>query len=305
MRVGRVRVIDATIARFGPDGVPLAILGAPKGQQTRFYVARDEQGRAQPSGNLTKQAAGYRTGKGLRGRKVYPHHLGLPPDHWDNPTEDRTAKPVEARIYQEYRRPQDSKGESRDDQNRSVEDWIAAGSVFEFELQVTNLAQVELGALLYLLTLPEGQFLRFGGGKPLGFGSVRLQLVAEGLDLADGSALAAEYKAFGEHGPAGEQIRDLGALSAPIEAFRRAAVEQFGPGASFDTISFIAAFRRACTGFEDGLPTHYPRTRPPGASGHTAPRPEGLSYEWFDRNERGEYYLSLPDLEDDPGLPLF
>ena len=41
---------------------------------------------------LLKDNAGYLEGKGLRGRKVYPHHRGLPANHWDEPTADRTRR---------------------------------------------------------------------------------------------------------------------------------------------------------------------------------------------------------------------
>lgn len=43
-------------------------------------------------------------------------------------------------------------------------------------MRFLNLSAVELGALAWLLSLPKEHFFRFGGGKPLGFGSVRLDL---------------------------------------------------------------------------------------------------------------------------------
>lgn len=72
LRVGPVRcessAADAA-ERFAKPGIPLAILSAPKPQQGRFYVAKSPNGDAQEDG-LSKQDAGYRRGKGLRGRKV-------------------------------------------------------------------------------------------------------------------------------------------------------------------------------------------------------------------------------------------
>ncbi|MDA1180650.1 MAG: RAMP superfamily CRISPR-associated protein, partial [Planctomycetota bacterium] len=60
------------VETFAHPGIPLAILAAPKPQQGRFYVAESPNGEAQQDG-LGKVEAGYSNGKGLRGRKVYPH----------------------------------------------------------------------------------------------------------------------------------------------------------------------------------------------------------------------------------------
>lgn len=68
--------VDDAIQSFPGDGVPLAILSTPKPQQGRFYVATSPKGEAQQNG-LSKIDAGYAKDKGLRGRKVYPHHAGL------------------------------------------------------------------------------------------------------------------------------------------------------------------------------------------------------------------------------------
>ncbi|MBI4468139.1 MAG: hypothetical protein HY650_02335 [Acidobacteria bacterium] len=156
LRIGPVRCTSDSaeaVERFAPPGVPLAILSAPKPQQGRFYVAQSPNGEAQKDG-LSKQAAGYALGKGLRGRKVYPHQASLPNGHWSNPTEDRTQQAQgNPAHYQEYRRPRNN-GEERDDQNRSILAWVKPGAEFSFDFHVQNLSAVELGALLWLLDLP-------------------------------------------------------------------------------------------------------------------------------------------------------
>lgn len=297
LRVGPVvcesNVNDA-IQSFPGDGVPLAILSAPKPQQGRFYVAKSPGGEAQQNG-VSKVQAGYSTGKGLRGRKIYPRHSGLPDGHWDDPMQDRTqtgqGRPAH---YQEYRRPRKNNQEQRDDQNRSMRGWVKSGAQFTFDVQVQNLSEVELGALLWLLKLPDERFFRFGGGKPLGFGSVRLTI--DNYDVRTGQGLIARYEKWcTTREPADPS-------DAAIEFFKKALCEAYPPpdGGGFEDITFITAFLTACRGFSDRLPVHYPRATADGQSG--PPAPEGESFKWFVANERGDK-LALPNLADGKGLP--
>jgi CRISPR-associated protein (TIGR03986 family) len=337
LRVGPVTCVTLdAIINFPRPGLPLAILGQPKQQQARFYAARTNQGEAQVN-RLSKEQAGYQTGKGLRGRKVYPHHVGLTDEYWNQPTEDRTQHRV-AGHFQEYRRPhkpeleeyQDERGrsntrlllnsdgtyalmtgeanEQRDDQNRSVLGWVRQKAEFFFDLQVTNLSPVELGALLWLLS-PEISFHRLGGGKPFGFGSVRLNIQDAETFLYNGRDWSRFYES-------------LDAITLPqvdrqatITAFKQAIVAAYGSqGSTFEMVPFIRAFRRAAEGFTTGLPIHYPRARQPGQTSPVPPHPDGLAYEWFVTNDRTEHNQvieghALPDLVDqngnpDPGLPV-
>ncbi|MCG3173133.1 MAG: hypothetical protein GMKNLPBB_01311 [Myxococcota bacterium] len=295
LRVGPVRCISSTanaVERFQEPGVPLAILSAPKPQQGRFYVARSTKGEAQKNG-LSKQEAGYSAGKGLRGRKVYPHQRH---GHWDDPTADRTqqAHGTPTHHYQEYRRPRRGGHEQRDDQNRSILGWVKPGAKFGFDLHVQNLSAVELGALLWLLGLPDGCFLRFGGGKPLGFGSVRLDV--ESLDVRTGNDLRARYGAWCDSTPSANPCITV------IQAFQEAVVRAYHvENGGFDSVPFIAAFLTACQGHGDGLPIHYPRATANGKPG--PPRPDGESFKWFVANERDGARYTLQNLVNDPGLP--
>jgi len=299
-------------------GLPLAILGAPKPQQVRFYVAKDASGAAQEEG-ISKEKAGYSPGKGLRGRKVYPHHNNLPPDYWSNPMEDRTQK-ANGKFFQEYRRPKLNSQEQRDDQNRSIQGWIRPGAEFTFDIYVTNLSRVELGALLWLLCLPKDYFHRFGGGKPLGFGSVRLTIDWEHTRLYSGQGWRAIYSdlTYGDLNevelPASSGGGDLQSINAEnakllVDAFQRAVERAYGNGKTFQQVPFIAAFLRMAQGFTDGLPIHYPRARQQNQQGPVPPHPEGKAYEWFVENERiardgGGPKLSLPNLHAERGLPI-
>lgn len=296
VRVGPVRcessVADA-MDQFAEPGVPLAILAAPKPQQGRFYVARSPNGEAQRDG-LSKQDAGYALGKGLRGRKTYPHQRSLPKGYWANPTQDRTQQAHGTPTHhQEYRRPRKDGQEQRDDQNRSILGWIKPGAEFAFDLNVHNLSCVELGALLWLLDLPESHFLCFGGGKPLGFGGARLTIAS--CDVRTGKDLLARYAAWCDDSSPSDPRKSA------TDAFKRALIRAYPQAGGFDDIPFIRAFLVSCRGNSDDLPTHYPRATDSGHPG--PPNPDGESFKWFVANERNGAQHALADLASDPGLP--
>lgn len=280
LRIGPVTCeSENAIESFGNPGLPLAILGQPKPQQARFYVAKNQQGEAQDDG-LSKEGAGYSLGKGLRGRKVYPHHRSL--------------------KEQEYRRPQLNGQEQRDNQNRSIQGWVKPDAVFTFDLHVTNLSKVEIGALLWLLSLPANHFHRFGGGKPLGFGSVRLEISSSQLHA--GNDWKQVYFTLDDFTPT---KADHAAL---IDEYKQEVRTAYRSGGSFENVPFIAAFLRMATGHADSLPIHYPRARQQGQGHPVPPHPEGQAYEWFVANDRtGQNagpQASLPDLAADSGLPM-
>ena len=285
LRVGPVRCEtppEEAVLHFDGNGLPLAILAEPKPQQGRFYVARTENGEAQEDG-LDKEKVGYSEDKGLRGRKVYPHHAGLPKGYWDHPIQNQHLWPING-YYQEYRRA----GNKRDTQNKSILGWVRPGTIFTFDLHVMNLSKVELGALLWLLNLPEGHYLRLGGGKPLGFGSVRLNMAS--CEVFTGEALRQKYTSWC---PVLE-IKDP--TEEAIEAFKQAVIRAYGKEEkNFEAISFIRAFLKACRGFDD-KPIHYPRTT-------KEPCPDGKNFKWFVENEKSARCV-LKDLTEDKGLPI-
>jgi CRISPR-associated protein (TIGR03986 family) len=296
LRVGEVRCLDqGSVEHFSGDGLPLAILAEPKPQQGRFYVAEDSTGSAQKDGLKTEEA-GYIRGNGLRGRKVYPHHKGLPEGHWKKSCEDRTQRERGGHC-QEYRRPKSGDEEQRDSQNRSIDGWIRPGTRFNIELTLDNFSECEVGALVWLLTRPKGHFHRLGGGKPLGFGSVHLEIID--ADLRDGRAWVEHYLSLGRSAKE-EGVRfGLGELERLSACFECEVEKAYGAGKAFKDVPFIAAFSRAMTGHPDELPVHYPRVT-------QAPSPEGESFKWFVENQRvGGPGHALPDLATDSGMPLF
>lgn len=164
------------------------------------------------------------------------------------------------------------------------------------DLHVQNLSKVELGALLWLLTLPEEHFYRLGGGKPLGFGAVRLTIGE--CDVRTGNDLRNRYMAWHSEGVAADPSE------AAAQAFKEALSRAYpasGGACVFDDISFIKAFLVACKGFPAALPVHYPRARPDGQPG--PPSPDGESFKWFVANEKNGARYALPNLSTDSGLP--
>ncbi|HYH64766.1 MAG TPA: TIGR03986 family CRISPR-associated RAMP protein, partial [Urbifossiella sp.] len=260
VRVGPVGCVTPNAVEDFPEPVPLAILGQPKPAQGRFYLGGAD-GRALPD-RIDKEKAGYREGNRVRGPKVYPHHRrGLDAETW--------------------------RGRERSSQNRSVRGWVKPGVVFEFDLAVTNLTAFELGGLLWLLSLPAGHFLRLGLGKPLGFGSVRAEVVAS--RLADGAAWAAA--AF--------------APDPPDDAAPSSLAAEFEKAMTAAHPDLLKAFRVAAAGWPD-LPVRYP---PPQPGVRPQPEAGGEHYQWFAANERESRdgsgrRLSLPDLLTTPAPSL-
>ncbi len=308
LRIGAVRceaddAIEKLEDEVDGNGLPLAILSTPKPQQARFYVARDACGGAQNDG-LPKDEAAYAPGKGLRGRKVYPQHAQVSgnTDYWNAEEAFADARQHEAaaleangrQVYREYvRHPKkpDDPSSNRGDQNRSMTEWVRPGVVFSARLEVENLDEAELGALLWLLDLPDGHCLRLGYGKPLGFGSVRVRLRA--VDLVSGAGRKEQFRSLLPVKLAeGQRMDDIDkARERFVKAFQAAIEKAYGTGqGSFAQVPFITAFLKAAKGIE-GMPVHYPRTQP-------QPDPKGENFRWFGDNEntKGGLRLALPDL---------
>ncbi|MBF0583230.1 MAG: TIGR03986 family CRISPR-associated RAMP protein [Magnetococcales bacterium] len=271
----------AAIQNFEDHGFPLAILGQPRPEQVRFYGSSDKQGRPFTDGSKKN---GYATEtQGLRGRKVYLHQPLLNTAYWKNAANRGNPSPST-----HCRRA----GDIRDNQNRSLTGWVKENVSFHFDLHVSNLSQVELGALLWLLNLPDKHYHRLGSGKPLGFGSVRLEV--DTIDLANGQWWKAYYTSLepmrddiDSVDGAAKHLTDAHAeeLGNMIQAFRTAVKAAFGN--SFDNVCFIKAFCHAARGFTD-FRTHYPHT-----DGQERNQDEG--FQWFVANEKGEKHC-LPSL---------
>ena len=134
--------------------------------------------------------------------------------------------------------------------------------------------------MLWILSLPRDHFLKLGLGKPLGYGSVDVQLDNSCSVVAKGDAWIQALANWG-------QIPESKDLVPLVNEFKHA-IDLVNP-------DLRPAFLRSATGFGD-LPIHYPRlpTQSPA---------DGKHFEWFVKNEKGQKH-SLPELCDaDVSLP--
>ena len=275
---GRVRFSNATLIDDRAGTLPevtLAILSTPKPTTTRFYL-RPLKGK--PQAGLNDDIAGYDGPNRLRGRKFYRPH--------------RVARP------EEYLRHRDAGSHGKDDQNRTLHNVRQPGNRFRFTVDFENLSSVELGALLWSLELREGErqgYHRLGMAKPLGFGSVKIEIAA--LELLN---MEIRYQALENDGCTPDA---MATKTQWVDAFRRAMEDAYEvPRSHFAKLINVNDLF-ALLGEPPDLPIHYPRTsREPSA--------EGKNFEWFMGNNRGGRKnpgpkLSLPLApDDDQGLPL-
>ena len=323
LRIGNVEcaTVDA-ITDFDGATIPLAILSTPKPSQASFYTM-DENGLP-----VREKNKGYKADHQIRHRKMYPHHklAGDPSNrsYWTNPIQDRTQTRT-AGLVQEYRRPHKGvlervfedghwkqrlardddqsfvlnlteAGEQRTDQNRSISEWVKIETEFTCTIHITNLSQVELGALLWMLSLDQHyeqqghkHFLRMGGAKPLGFGGVSCEITS--TDLRSGEDWKSYYLDLSDAADAVDALGQNDLKSSAIAAYKLAVVAAYGSGnvANFESIDFIDAFLGCCKGF-DG-PVHYPRME-------QWPDPDGNNFKWFGEAQRHNRNpkVGLPEL---------
>lgn len=284
---------NTAIQKLSEGGIPLSILGAPKPAQARFYAAQNQNGDPY-DGNVASKKRMYAQNQGIRGRKFYVHQKqSVVKGFWEtgqtNPPPPIAEKLDDRLIYREWIRADGQK----DDQNRSITEWIKPDTNFTFSIEVNNLSPGEAGALIWLLCLPEGHHFRMGGGKPLGFGSVRLEI--ESIDLRDGEACRLDYENFGERTTGGGRISSPESVSLLVDAYKQAFLLVCSPPeqSDFEGHRIIRSFLNAAKG--GNLPVHYPRTS-------DELRSDGKSFEWFVQNERDKK-IALPALwENDRGL---
>lgn len=269
---GRVRFshgkpVPGTIQKFETP-IPLAILSSPKPTTTNFYLVR-EDGQPDRTGKLNYDNDTAR----LRGRKVYRHQGRMLND-------------------QEYVRA----GRREDDQNRTVSGALKSGA-FTFTVDFENLAITELGALLWTLEL-EGWHHRLGFAKPLGFGSVLIEV--EKLEVCEPGE---RYATLNKHG--WRTIEESVWREHCVDLFKTKMKELYGK--DLLDLENIKDLRVLLTEPATSLPIHYPR--PPHYEGpdgdFTKPNPEGMQFEWFVGNKRRGSPIPLPLTgEKDEGLPL-
>lgn len=337
LRVGPIDCLedaDTAIRSFAPPGLALSILGQPKPQQGRFYLADSSTAPNTPLSSKWEKNDWYVERRGLRGRKVYWHHAGTtdaadntywepelrgdtdPTQKWVTNKPDTTNGKSKVTLrHREYLATRESTGDKsplvdnnrafsttgqqqRTNQNRSITGWVTPDTHFRFTLDVRDLDQYELGALIWLLSLPDNHFHRLGLGKPLGFGSVRLDIEHGTSQLWSTDQWRRHYRSLCARRPAPDTrtiivdaeraFRELAGLPTaeptvagePVDTSPQPTGEPSPVGAAID--AFLAAARGHAH-----LPVHYPRIRPDDMDkgSPVPPNPAGQAYEWFSENE--------------------
>lgn len=261
---GKLSISDAFCSSGDPtekfDGGSrvMAILGAPKPAQARFYLG-DETGA--PQHGVDKEGAGYSVGKVLRGRKVYLHHQRFS-EHSVFPGKDASG------------------------QNRSIRDWIPTGRDFVFNIRFKNLTEFELGALIYLLTLNDGlqepkYFFRLGYGKPLGLGSVILSADIANAKIFSGEGMKSRYLTMDEPKDAGRIPGDKcmeirGSFITPIKQHY---FPKLSPEQEPDSDAMLWGFLKASSGVSGQI-----------AYSQIDNEPNAESFRWFVENESKANY---------------
>lgn len=257
LRVGPVRATDP---RTDDRRRVLAVLSQPKPQQGRFYAGRGGDGTsyAAPLRPGAEKASWFSDGTVIRGRKVYVHH----------------------RAWAES----GAQAARRSNQNCTVVGAVLPGSRFDVDLFVDNLAPAELGALLWLLGLPDGHYHRLGYAKPLGFGSVRLDVDWSNTELNEPHDVPRRWTALCPRPPAratGTELRE-----ALVKEFRTALHALVGDNDE----RILGAFLAAAKGF-DGVPVSYPLADDDDGGEH---------FRWFNWNDSNQgRRLPLPELSED------
>ena len=127
------------------------------------------------------------------------------------------------------------------------------------------------------------------------------------VELRDGQACSEDFRRLLSRGAKGRRIEsfDSEELGKSIDKFKSIIAFAYAPESSpFEHVSFIGAFLAAASGFDDGLPIHYPRKSKKRDA-------VGENFKWFVQNDKPERQIALQALYDpekdkrDEGLPFF
>ncbi len=277
---GRVRFSNATVTHAirNDTQLTLSILGTPHPTSLEFYLDGVQHITARRDGQH-----GYNEPKAkIRGRKIYRHHKP-----WKTTEASRTRD--EATVGENQ----------KSDQNRTIQGVYEPDSRWTFTIEFENLQPIELGALLWTLELHEGDqqgYHRIGYGKPLGFGSVQIQVT--GLDFYDpGTRYGANNLVETTEEEKKQQQQEN------VRRYRLKLIDRFQTAMSrlysntpFAQLTNIQDLLTLLSERNGDLPIHYPRLDP----NRQAADNEG--FRWFMTNRDGQQERLKPAQTDD-GLP--
>ena len=257
LRFGPIKCLTENAVETAKEPATLPTLNSPKPTMTRFYLGMMKlDGSAEPwEPGAEKAATGYRQGATLRGRKVYPHHGSATPQS-------------------------ESFNEPKSKTNYSITDWIKQGSKFQFTIEFRNLNPVELGLLLWSIeTLPAdgsnpAEHHRLGGAKPLGFGSVSLQLDERSSRVHDSESIRLAWK----------QLKSPKNMPEVFGIARSEATKVLNQNSSFPHyLAYLSGYEN------EQVKVSYPRLD------ITKTDPKGI-LQWFQENEKRTNRKPLPSL---------
>jgi CRISPR-associated protein (TIGR03986 family) len=156
---------------------------------------------------------------------------------------------------------------------------LKEGAVFTFSVDFENLASEELGALLWALELEQDMHHRLGYGKPLGFGSVKINV--DQLELLRPQERYAALIQSGWH-PALDRKQDwIKQFKDEMHSLYTTPFEELTNVRDMHAVLSKPALEHI----------HYPRRNP-------IPDPDGKNFEWFMQNK----HQTLGVAEADAGL---
>lgn len=270
---GRVCFSNATVTHAIKNDEPLtlSILGAPHPTSLEFYLDDIQYIRARRDGQH-----GYNEPNAkIRGRKIYRHH--------------KSFNRNEATVGEDQ----------KSEQNRTIQGIYEPDSNWTFTIEFENLQPVELGALLWTLELSEYNrqaYHRIGYGKPLGFGSVQIEVT--GMDFYDAKTRYKENKLveLTDDEKKKQQQENVRRYKPKLVNHFQAAISRLYGNSPFDQLDNIVDLLALLSERNGDFLIHYPRLDP----NRQAADNEG--FRWFMSNRDGQQDR-LKAAHEDSGLP--
>jgi len=133
------KLVDQNVNPCMEEKIPKILLG-PKPTSFQLYLEQDSTNR--------KKLKHYNSETMIRGNKFYWHKSG---DTWEKENQNEFNQKIETKIKA-----------------------VKPTTLFKSKIRFENLSKNELGALLFVLKLPNGCAHKIGMGKPLGLGTIRI-----------------------------------------------------------------------------------------------------------------------------------
>lgn len=219
-----------------PDNLnTLKILGSPHPTCCQFYLLNDSPDKPPPDYDKENVK--------LRGRKFYYNHK------------------IEMLDY---------KSSNKNKQNTSVQ--LLMKGKFNFTIDFYNLDNIELGLLLYALQLEPGMLHKLGMGKPLGLGSVKINITQ--LDLIERKNRYLRILEKGETPYTDDNLKNK--IEEFISDFKQEQAKNEPKKHEFDKFSYIRDIKAVL----NDNPTAYPIKYPSAKRNN-----ESYGYEWFSKHK--------------------